>query len=104
MADLPKTITVGPFTYKVLTDRKGFVENQLGATVFAQQTITVDDRQAKDSLADTVLHEVLHAVWSMSGVADEAKADIEERTIRRITPILLGVLRDNPELVKYLTK
>ncbi len=50
---------------------------------------------------DTVLHEVMHSVFRQQG---RPYTQAEERFVTALTPGLLGVLHDNPELVKYLLR
>ncbi len=59
-----------------------------------------DEQQRRD----TLLHEVLHALWGESGLpAIGSLTDgLEEVIVRTLTPGLLAALRDNPTLVRYL--
>ena len=50
----------------------------------------------------TVLHEVLHAAWAATGLDDQT-CDHEEVIVSTLAPVLLAVIRDNPDLIKYLT-
>lgn len=71
-----------------------------GVTVERELRITLSDRQAAAQLRETVLHELLHAIWSKVPL-DQDDAE-QERIIGSLSPWLLGVLRDNPELVAFL--
>lgn len=54
---------------------------------------------------ETLLHEVLHAAWERAFPNAPLSWDAqEEKFIRAISPVLLGILRDNPTLVRYLTE
>jgi hypothetical protein len=67
--------------------------------------IYVRPGMAADAEAETVLHEVLHAVCGATGL-DDAFADgtvTEEDLVGRLSPALLDLLRRNPKLVGYLT-
>jgi hypothetical protein len=72
-----------------------------GRTVPRRLLIQVAADQAAAQARDTMLHEILHAVVSNTalGMSD---AD-EEQLIRTVTPWLLAVLRDNPDLTGFLT-
>ena len=48
------------------------------------------------------LHEVLHAIFEVTGDGRTLGDDVEEGLVTRTTPVLLGVLRENPELVEFL--
>lgn len=51
---------------------------------------------------DTVLHEVMHAILYAQGRPDGG--DTEEQYVRALSSGLVVVLRENPELVAYLTR
>lgn len=71
-----------------------------------------DARSADDMLREIVLHEILHActsvsmVWNSWGPLDNEKcqefATIEELIIGAMSPVLLRVLLDNPNVLAYL--
>lgn len=66
----------------------------------------MDPNQGPDQLAATLLHEVLHAVWSTVGLSHANLAEVEDReetVVAALEPLLLDVLRRNPKLVRYLT-
>lgn len=102
-------IKIGPYKFTVVFDKKKQLEAQkklkqgdtFGMMDPFSQTIWVDPDQAEDSKADTLLHEVLHAVWLAAG-AHESKPKTEEAVISTLTPGLLCALRNNPNLVKFL--
>lgn len=57
---------------------------------------------------ETMLHEALHAIWNQT-LLDKLYPDEEpdspgEAIISTLAPRLLAVLRDNPQLVAYLTE
>jgi hypothetical protein len=62
-----------------------------------------------DTEADTLLHEIIHMCLRASGCwPDDIKAGrhgltVEEQIVAALTGPLLGVLRDHPDVVKYLT-
>jgi hypothetical protein len=64
------------------------------------QAIQISSTQSGVCLADTVLHEILHAIWAVAG---GWSWDIdEERVIYTIATTLLDTLKRNPQLVKFL--
>ena len=50
--------------------------------------------------ADTLIHEILHAIWFTMSIS-MGGAD-EEAVVRRMATGLMGVILDNPHLLKYL--
>lgn len=92
-------VKVGPFRYRVRRTRR-MDENLYGHCDHEKQEILLRAGLVHDQAADTLLHEVLHAVFFVSHNGRPPKR--EEKLILRITPVLLAVLRDNPELIAYL--
>ncbi|OLT26528.1 hypothetical protein BJF83_20805 [Nocardiopsis sp. CNR-923] len=73
-----------------------------------QQRIVLAPGAGPDFEAETLLHELLHMCLRVSGrdPNEDAKAevdDIEESTVNSMSGPLLAILRDNPDLVAYLT-
>lgn len=98
---LPAELRIGPHTYRVrLSDKL----EEYGHTDNRQSKIRLAGWQADGQLRDTLLHEALHAiVWCSGGSRLLALSDEdEERMVRLISPWLLQLLRDNPDLVRYL--
>jgi hypothetical protein len=48
----------------------------------------------------TLLHELLHAIWYAAGRRGEKLA--EEEAIRTLSPLLLDVLKANPDVLAFL--
>lgn len=96
----PGTIDVGPHRYRVVVDHDGLLDSdhKAGHCSASRLVIAVDADQEPSQMADTVVHEVVHALLAVSGLDD----DIEERVCLALGPGLLGVLQDNPELVRWL--
>ena len=106
---IPSDVQIGPHCYEVRTDRQAVIEAswEMDGKVFGHSThdrlvITVDERMAPSMMADTLLHEVLHAAFDMTGLASELDEKLAESAIRRLSPLLLDVLRRNRALVSYL--
>lgn len=57
--------------------------------------------------SDTLLHEILHALISKTGLAEQGgilHGEAEEQMVQALTPLLLHVLRENPALVRFLVE
>lgn len=105
----PKRVKVGPHVYRI--ESGGVTADALdqaeaaGMTHVMRSLIRIDTSSSATQAADTLLHEALHAVWSMVGFrSDSILADKEEEMISRLTPALLGLIRDNPKLVRYMVE
>jgi len=93
----PATITILGFAFTVaLEDAHDF--ELAGLIEHNRQRIRVKHNLAPDETRETLLHEVIH------GVASAAAVDLSERKVRALSRVLYATLRENPELVTYLTE
>ncbi len=72
-------------------------DTDYGMCEHAKNRIIVSPKQSTDSMRDTLLHELLHAIDI------ELQAKMGERRVRLIATGLLQVLRHNKALVAFLT-
>lgn len=98
---LPKVIYVGPHDYDVQTKKH---LDLLGETDNSNTAITLKARQSRTSMQDTILHEALHAIVFNSGLFKTLDLDneTEEKLVVTISPWILQLIKDNPELVQFL--
>lgn len=109
MSPPPARVKVGPHRYKVAissaeVNAEGAAQGNAlsGCTDVPACEIWLAPGQAPTQMRDTVLHEVMHAIWSVTGLSSEHTDGFEEALIQRLTPALLELLRRNPALVKWL--
>ena len=105
MPELPTHVQVGAFLYSLAVNQAAI--NEINPTAFGrtrnkEQSIVLSEGQGPDQQADTVLHETLHACFMVAGMSERMTDTLAEETIRTLSPLLLDVLRRNPELVAYL--
>lgn len=107
----PAAVIVGPFKYRVSSKRADLATARRddpslfsGRTDHASLRILLDPDQcdAKAALQEVLLHEVLHTLTRMTGIAVEIDDKLEERLVNRLAPALLDVLQRNPRLVAFL--
>lgn len=105
MSELPPNVVIGPFTYTVHPDQEAVnkmrydaTDARVGECDYKRLRIVVDTAFPRDQVADTILHESLHAIWEVARRHD----DQEEEIISWLTPYLLDLIRRNPELIFYL--
>lgn len=109
MVKPPAKITVGPhvYTVEVSAKRANDASVRYAQVDHATLDIIVNPDQHPSQMADSVLHELLHALCDMQGVAVGDKPLIEpaaeEPLVRGMAPLLLDLLRRNPALVTWLT-
>lgn len=117
---VPSTIRVGVVTYTVATDRDSWMriehktqtKGYYGHSEHTEAHIYLNPDAAPDVTRLTLWHEILHCLgetvmgdpnWRELGGNPEDKDAAEEVVIRMLEHPTLAVLRDNPELVAYLT-
>ena len=106
---LPKKVKIGYAVYKLRhvskkididkTKRRG-KNFDMGECDFSAQTLRVFGKQADDEFANTVLHEVLHAMNEIHKI--KFKNDIqEEEYVTRYADAILTLFKDNPKLFTW---
>ena len=114
--NMPRTLKVRNVTYKikVLSEKKwkdtpDVSDDEAGITWEASSQIWIRDIPGLSDLNARILllHEVLHAVTETSEARQVVKwvkrRDVEEAMVALSAPVLLAVLRENPDLVAWLT-
>ena len=104
---MPKTLRIGPYKYTLKVDDAAILDyqsvggEQVGAfTDPPHRSMTFASASSQPS---TTLHEVLHVLCDQSGLNIRLGSEREEDVIQSIEHLLLGVIRDNPALIAYLT-
>lgn len=101
MSALPERVVVGPYTYTIEADRDFTDSHNSWAHIqYGRQRIRFDPDTRPDRLRVAIIHEVLHAIHDLTHTAGEKW---EESQVTQDAPLIVQVLRDNPELVAYLT-
>lgn len=126
MSARPRQIKVGAMTYRVLVDVKAIkaasAEANLDAgtewSAFSDHdslVIGINPNNPADTQRRDLLHEVIHCCLRLSGVWPNAYAEtvskagrdggytVEEFVVSAASAPMLGVLRDNPTLLRWLT-
>lgn len=101
MTPTPTRIKVGPHIYSVRAVPGAVLSGSddcVGKTTPSRLTIALDEECPPSQVADTLLHEVIHAIL----VSLDLDSEVEERICLTLGPGLLGVLLDNPALVDYV--
>jgi hypothetical protein len=106
MTPMPKRIKVGALIYRVTAawDDYGSLGEDpdcYGHTDHKSLTITLNPRLCYGSLAETLWHEIKHAVCRVIGIPD-GDALKEEPWVNMTSGMEWTVLRENPELVAFL--
>ena len=97
---LPGKIRIGYRDYKVLAVEPTALEGNpdLARIAHLKAELYIGPHDNKYELVDSVIHEILHGVFSTQGIEDEDK---QERTVGMLARGLTGVFRDNPKLLQF---
>lgn len=71
----------------------------LGQCDHKKMLICIEEDQVPVEELDTVIHEILHAIWYQMSIGEGPME--EEPIVRRTANGLLQVILDNPALLKY---
>lgn len=106
-AQVPAEASVGYLTVRIETSPdavlRAFAEHNevlYGRYDERTATIMVDTNCHLDVLKETLVHELLHAIIKQTN--STMSDDDEESLVRSLSPLLYGVLKNNPQLVDYL--
>lgn len=94
------TINIAGREWQVVKGDGEHQEGRRGATFKELQEIRINPSIHPDLQQVTLIHEVLHACADFVGIEDEKLT--EEDWIKRISPVLTQVLKDNPKLLVSL--
>lgn len=85
--------------FEVVYEPRGTLAGEnAGKADHAGQRLIVSEEQGAHQERDTLLHELLHMCGLVVG------HELDEHQVGAITPVLLDVLRSNPDAVAYLTE
>lgn len=111
MTEVPARVTVGCALVDVaVVDTHGDQLNgdKMGSHNGDASRVYIADNLSGHQLANTLLHEVMHAIWYTQGLCHDCLASnpagLQEHVVNNMTNGLIQVIRDNPDLVKFLQK
>ena len=105
----PLWVKVGGRTYSVHSDADTSAltsdDGSRGMTFHERQRIHVDSTLGKDIFRETLIHECIHAAWDFVGLRKGGDvAQHEEQVIKALSPTITALIRDNPQLVRFITE
>ena len=98
MAD---TVKIGYRSFSIEPFPNGFCDKLDGQTDFENLTVRLNAGSLPPVKSCTLLHEILHVIWDDASLKDE---DGEERVITALANGLSQVIRDNPDVIKFITQ
>lgn len=106
---LPEFIKIDNINYtvKVVKDLKSDDKKLklLGCVSYIDSIINIDDKSSVDTAINTLAHEIVHAIFYERGIEDLISKDVLlEKIVDEVSKGLVQIIRDNPELIKLITK
>ena len=105
---MPGSVKIGPFEYRVVAEAADHLaaEKDQGTRLDGrgsapEQAIHINPQHVEMYQRSTMIHEILHQVFVVAGTGIDT--DDEEKICRALEGGLLGALRENPDLVRWLT-
>lgn len=102
-ADYPKNVKIFNLDYEIIWVDKAIetATDAHGSCDTCTQTIVICREQKPGALTDTLMHEIMHAIfYSMNMSGNES----EEKVVSLLSTGMCTVLRDNPKLKKWIVK
>lgn len=98
--ELPKELKIGGFQWSVEEHKDVAHEgNVFGSTHTQSQKFFIEPDLAIQKRDQTLLHEIMHAIWWQSGLGkiynDKEHKEIEENVVHGLSMGLYQVLKDN---------
>lgn len=106
----PAWVQIGGVRYEIvedeLTARQRYHQYSdtlsLGFFSYTDQTVTLEPKQNADAKVDTLIHELIHAVYWQYGGHHIIGTEEEEKIVCFFSNALTDLLQRNPELVSYI--
>ena len=100
MTVVPRALDIGPHRYRVALVPDGVLSDagRVGQCSPERLVIALCEGQAPTQLADSLIHEGIHAILRTMDLEKE----VEESICLTVAPGFLAMLHDNPDLVAFL--
>ena len=107
---LPNKVKVGYKDIKIKYVRPDYKKWEMtdcfGEYDYRQNVISIQHDLCGQERANTIIHEIMHAAVSVSGLNQEKAAlekdEHEEAVVNQLTNVMMGVFRDNDWIVEML--
>ncbi len=104
MDDLPATVRIGPYDFRIerWSHHQASGNSRYGEFSSIEQTIRFQfDMPSRYKAVDTLFHEICHAFYWACGASDDDK---EERLVGMLATAITALHRDNPWLTSWIDK
>lgn len=99
---IPRKVTIGPYVYRLSWRTPEVMGPYHGRTYLDTQEFILRSDLPVTGQRETLLHEIMHACASM-GLRTLITDQGDDQWIKAISPCMVMVMRDNPEIVLWMT-
>jgi hypothetical protein len=101
---MPKKVRVGFSTYeiRIMDKDSGDINGICGSSHAIKQVITITDQLVPQQVANTFLHEIIHAVHHQFGLMQRETPPSEEEWTNLTTNGLSAFMQDNPDAMLWI--
>jgi|ERR1035437_1797103 hypothetical protein len=95
---IPNKLKIGGFEWEIKENKEvAFEGNCFGSTHLPSQRIYIDPDSTMQKKEQTLIHEILHALWWQTGLTERYKKtpEIQEEIIQALGHGMYQVLKDN---------
>ena len=100
---LGQTITVDTI-YDPASIPRTWETTAMGGFDLGRQSVFVKGDLGSDQTAETLLHEALHAIFSLGNITPLCRKGNDEPIVNALAPQLLHFIRQNPEFIGGLAE
>jgi hypothetical protein len=91
-----KQLKIGPFTFSM---KKEHLDGLVGECRLELNEIAIRPNLHPSVELETLIHEALHAIFHLNGLAQQWGEQVEEQVILRSSPLIFAFMRDNPKFL-----
>ena len=97
------SVKIGPHTITIhqMSTSEALAQGIHGSFSEIEGCIRLNTDRAMSSVIDTLMHEIIHGMYSVYSLCDE---DDEERTVSVLGTGMAALFIDNPDLLKLVSK
>lgn len=99
---MPAKVRVSCFTVDIIEwdNKEACMRKCFGEFSQDELIIRIDFAQQPQRVVETLIHEVMHAIYGLSGIKDEDK---EERIVTAMSRGWMQMCIDNPDVVRFIS-
>lgn len=102
---MPSSVRIGCFEHAIsdMDPMKSVSMNRIGEYDTLHLSIEILRQMPKQRLAETLMHEIFHGLWHVTGLRNDSNGpDEEEHAVTVLSMAMTQLIRDNPVLIAWM--